>query len=59
MKWTNKGNEHYIYEQCINNLKNGVKYNVMEKKQVKLEKNDASPVNMLINLVGDNMIEYK
>lgn len=23
MKWTNKGNEHYIYEECINDLKNG------------------------------------
>lgn len=51
--WNIKKNEY------INNLKNGVKYNVIEEKKTKLKKNDMSPVDELINLVGDNMIEYK
>ena len=48
-----------ILYNYINNLKNGVKYNVIEEKKTKLKKNDMSPVDELINLVGDNMIEYK
>lgn len=44
----------------IENIKNGIKYSVLDipKKEKNMEK-EKTPVDELIDLVGDNLIEYK
>ncbi len=46
-------------EKYIKNVKNGVKYVIKEEKRIEKQVEDKTPVDKLIELVGDNMIEYK
>ena len=52
-EWEKRRNKY------ISDIKNGVKYTVKERKIEENEKIEKTPVDELIDLVGDSLIEYK
>ena len=52
-EWENRRNKY------ISDIKNGIKYTVKEKKIEENTKIEKTPVDELIDLVGDSLIEYK
>ena len=51
--WSKRKNKY------ITDIKNGIKYTVKERKVEENEKIEKTPVDELIDLVGDSLIEYK
>ena len=52
-EWDKRRNKY------ISDIKNGIKYTVKERKVDENEKIEKTPVDELIDLVGDSLIEYK
>ena len=52
-EWENRRNKY------ISDIKNGIKYTVKERKVEENKKIEKTPVDELIDLVGDSLIEYK
>ena len=52
-EWENRRNKY------ISDIKNGIKYTVKERKKEENTKIEKTPVDELIDLVGDSLIEYK
>jgi len=52
-EWEKRRNKY------ISDIKNGIKYTVKERKVEENEKIEKTPVDELIDLVGDSLIEYK
>ena len=52
-EWENRRNKY------ISDIKNGIKYTVKERKIEENTKIEKTPVDELIDLVGDSLIEYK
>jgi len=52
-EWEKRRNKY------ISDIKNGIKYTVKERKVEENEKIEKTPVDELIDLVGDSFIEYK
>ena len=52
-EWEKRRNKY------ISDIKNGIKYTVKERKIEENEKIEKTPVDELIDLVGDSLIEYK
>lgn len=48
-----------IKAKYITDTKNGIKYVIKSLNEIKEENNNKTPVDDLIDLVGDNIIEYK
>ena len=48
-----------IKNEYIVRIKNGEKYTIRNLKEESIKKNDKTPVDDLIDLVGDNVIEFK
>ena len=53
LEWENRRNKY------ISDIKNGIKYTVKERKIEENKKQEKTPVDELIDLVGDSLIEYK
>lgn len=53
LEWEKRRNKY------IGDIKNGIKYTVKERKIEENEKIEKTPVDELIDLVGDSLIEYK
>jgi hypothetical protein len=53
LEWEKRRNKY------ISDIKNGIKYTVQMRKIEEKDKIEKTPVDELIDLVGDSLIEYK
>ena len=53
IQWEKRKNKY------ISDIKSGIKYTVKERKKEENTKQEKTPVDELIDLVGDSLIEYK
>ena len=52
-------NWNFIKKKYVDDIKNGIKYSIIELDENKNVKNNSSPVDELKKLVGDSVIEFK